>query len=202
MFVLDKESYFFGEKVQPRNSSINMKEYRWDFGDGSSEDKEYDPAPHIYKEEGSYTITLKASHKSNMKKSKSESKQVTVTSYNVYKIVVNSIPNITSWDNGSGPDLKIKINDTNSELADIFAADYTFDIQDNVDSTDLPVTKSNIFFKFTYSDWSVRLLDEDLPLPNTEMKAWTVNAYKEGSNEKVKLSGNGFDIDIYYTLSN
>ena len=56
--------------------------------------------------------------------------------------------------------------------------------------------------KFTYSDWSVRLLDEDLPLPNTEMKAWTVNAYKEGSNEKVKLSGNGFDIDIYYTLSN
>ncbi len=104
------------------NTSTNATSYSWEFGDGSTSTNEN--ASHLYTYGGTFSVTLTATNSTG---SKSITKSINVlpppTKVIISKVTIQNMPFIdadgSSWDPNDGPDVYIKITDSqNTDLVD------------------------------------------------------------------------------------
>ncbi|MEO0403297.1 MAG: PKD domain-containing protein, partial [Bacteroidota bacterium] len=60
-FTIEQETYFAGESVYVTNNTENISTYSWDFGDGFTDNLNFNPV-YQYEEPGTYTITFTGSN--------------------------------------------------------------------------------------------------------------------------------------------
>lgn len=99
-----------GKTVNFLNASIDAESYHWEFGDGKGSSSTSINPEFTYAKGGVYTVVLTAYSKKNKKYSQ-HSKKVIVPYDKAYikKITVTEVPNISSWDISSNPDIYMAI---------------------------------------------------------------------------------------------
>jgi PKD repeat protein len=193
------------------NNSQNATRYRWDFGDGTSSERQ--SPEHIYRNPGTYTVTLTAFGAGNQSSTATQS--ITIEEdYNQCFIKVVTIRDFPEEDNGSDwdsfaqgwyPDVYFTIWDaTNQGLA----WSLPFDMRkENLEQSDLPESWTfpdgiEIPKELWENEYEIDLWDYDSTSDDDYIgtaSSFTLEELTTGANahpEKIFISSGGVSIEI------
>lgn len=167
-----------GKTVNFENKSTNAVSYYWDFGDGETSQTE--SPTYTYKNEGTYTVELRAYNLDNEKSTKQKDVIINnnngnqggndkdkITKCRIKSYTVKSISfvddNGDDWDFLDGPDIymriydgdKLLLNNSNNRVEDVTKSDLPFTISLNYTLTDL-----NKVYTFVLCDYDPTFVEE------------------------------------------